>query len=302
MLKCHFLTVSLLLSLIAIATPGNCTEIIRARQRIPADAQSNDGFRAQVAAIIQAYRGGDTTTGRRLIEQFRLTNSKDWFSEHLEPQQSADLAIRYDRLYANFAESFEHTVEAVVANGSAELESDVENGRGETPTTVRRPGAKLSGIVSIKPADLFYCHFKITVQTRDTLQTRETTSWADTFVHQDGAFRFLGFGAWPFWVWQDGSEGGAPSGGSFSTPPVLIYRVNPAYPHEARSRKVEGVVVVRLLIDKEGLVKKADVVSGDPLLTEAALDAVRLWRYKPGTLGGTSSESEATVNINFSLH
>ena len=293
-LERHFLTVVVLLSVIAIATTGNCTEALWARQSVPADPQPNDEFRTQVAAIVQAYRGGDTTTGHKLIEQFRLPNPQDWFSEHLGSQQSADLAVRYDRLYANFAESFEHTIEAVVANRTAKLDTDIENGRGESPTNIR-PGAKLSGMVSLKPADVLYCHFKITV-------SRDTTSWADTFVYQDGAFRFLGFGAWPFWVWQDGSEGGAPKGGSFSTPPVLIYRVDPAYPHEARSKRVEGIVVVRLLIDKQGIVKKADVVSGDPLLTEAALHAARQWRYRPGTLGGTASESEATANINFSLH
>jgi len=295
MLERHFLTFVLLLSVIAIATTGTRTEALWAGQSIPADPQPNDEFRTQVASIIQAYRGGDTTTGRKLIEQFRLPNPQEWFSEYLGAQQSADLAIRYDRLYANFAESFEHTAEAVVANRSSELGTDIENDRGESPTNIRA-GTKLSGTVSLKPVDLFYCHFKITVQTRDT------TSWADTFVHQDGAFRFLGFGAWPFWVWQDGSEGGAPKGGSFSTPPVLIYRVDPAYPHEARSKKVEGVVVVRLLIDKQGIVKKADVLTGDPLLTEAALHAARQWRYKPATLGGAASESEATANINFSLH
>jgi len=287
----------LLLSVAAVVPTGDGTEVFRAGQTPPAP-QSNDEFRAQVSAIVQAYRAGDTTKGRQSIEQFRLPNPQAWFSEHLGPQQGADLAIRYDRLYANFAESFEHTVQAIVANHNADLDINVESGKGETPTIVRR-GAKLSGVVSVKPADLFYCHFKIIVQTKDHSYT---SSWAHTFVHQDGAFRFMGFGGWPFWAWQDGTEGADPKGGSFSTPPVLMSRVDPGYPHEARSKKVEGVVVVRLLIDKEGFVKRADVLSGDPLLTDAALHAVRQWRYKSATLGGEPSESEATANINFTLH
>jgi len=59
---------------------------------------------------------------------------------------------------------------------------------------------------------------------------------------------------------------------------------------------------VRLLIDKEGLVKKADVLTGDPLLTDAALHTVRQWRYKNATLGGEPSESESTANITLTLH
>jgi len=59
---------------------------------------------------------------------------------------------------------------------------------------------------------------------------------------------------------------------------------------------------VRVRVDKDGRVKKAEVLSGDPLLTQAALDAVRQWRYKPPAIGGaTLSEFDATATINFSL-
>lgn len=285
----------MLLCVTAILAIGNFSDALQATQTNPADPESGNEFGTQVAAIIQSYRKGDATTGRRLIEQFRLPHPQDWFAEHLSLEQSTDLTRRYDRLYENFAESLEHTVETIVANRGADLVVRVENSKGETPADVRRPGAKLSGMVSIKPATLLYCHFKITVKKSDS------TSWADTFVFQDGAFRFMGFGGWPFWVWQDGTEGSAPKGGSFSTPPILISRVNPAYPQEARSKKVEGVVVLHLFIDKQGNVTKATVLSGDPLLTQAALEAVSRWRYQPATLGAAPCESDATANIDFSL-
>lgn len=281
---------------ILVVAIGASSSVVCAEQGDRADAKSNDEFRRQVAAICQSYRAHNTTKGRELIEQFRLSNPEAWFSEHLGPDRGADLAKRYDRLYANFAESLEHTVEAVVANRGAELITSLDNGNGETPTGASRPGAKLSGVVPVNPAALFYANFKITVQRRDT------TSWANTFVLQDGVFRFVGFGGWPFWVWQDGTEGAAPKNGSFSTPPILISRIDPAYPPEAKSRKVEGVVVVHLLIDKEGRVKKAEVVRGEQLLVEAALDSARKSRFKPATLGGAACESDATININFALH
>ena len=151
-------------------------------------------------------------------------------------------------------------------------------------------------MVSVKQPNLFYGQFRIIVKKKDSV------SWADTFVHEDGAFRFLGFGAWPFWVWQDGAEGGAPKEGSFFQPAILIARVPPLYPLSAKARGIEGVVVIRVLIDKEGRVKRADVLNGDPLLTQAALDAVRQWRYKPSTLGGAPAEAEVTANVVFTLH
>ena len=296
MLGCRFFSAAVLVSMIAIPATAKSRAAFRAAEDTRADAQSNQEFRAQVAAIVQSYREGDTTKGRQLIEQFRLPNAQDWFSEHLSSEQSADFASRYDRLYANFAESFEHTVEAIVATHGAELGTNLEIGEGETPTGNLRPGAKLSGIVSTKPVSLFFCLFQITIK------KTPATSWGETYVHQDGAFRFLGFGGWPFWVWQNGTEGGASKAGHFGTPPILISRIDPVYPTAAKAKKIEGVVVLRTRIDKDGRVKKAEVLSGDPLLTQAALDAVRQWRYKPSTLNGVNVEVDGTANVNFSLH
>jgi hypothetical protein len=122
---------------------------------------SKDGFRSQLDTIVGYYRTGDTTTGRHLIdEQFRLPHSEQWFSEHLGQDQSAKLTERYDRLFANFAESLEKTIEAVVANQASDLVTEVEEGKGESPSDVRRPGAKLSGMVSVKQPSLFLLPFQ----------------------------------------------------------------------------------------------------------------------------------------------
>jgi TonB family protein len=294
--KWFFLSSVLMMTAAAGAQTAGIPQSSGMVQTAPLYSQSNVGFRSQLDEIVRCYRAGDTTTGHRLIDQFHLPHSEEWFSQYLGPQQSAKLAERYDRLFANFAESLEKTIEAVVANQSSDLVTDLEKGKGENPLDVRRPGAKLSGTVSVTQPNLFYGHFKINVK------KKESVSWADTFVHEDGTFRFLGFGAWPFWVWQDGSEGGAPKGGSFVQHPILISQVPPVYPVSARAHGIEGVVVIRVLIDKDGRVKTADVLSGDAILTQAALDAVRQWRYKPGTLGGAPAEVEVNVNVAFTLH
>jgi TonB family protein len=292
--KWFFLSAVLLLTAAACAQGAETPQSPSNLQTTAVYIQSKDGFRSQLEAIVQSYRAGDATTGRLLVDQFRLPHSEAWFSEHLGPEQGAKITERYDRLFANFAESFEKTIEAIVANRASNLVPDLEAGKGEKPSIVR-PGAKLSGMVAISEPHLFYCEFAITIK------TKESASWADTFTYEDGAFRFLGFGAWPFWAWEDGSEGRAPKGGNFSDPPALITQVSPVYPSSAKARRVEGAVVVRVLIDKEGRVKTADVVNGDPLLTQAALDAVRQWRYKPGTVGGVPREAEAIVNVVFKL-
>jgi protein TonB len=58
---------------------------------------------------------------------------------------------------------------------------------------------------------------------------------------------------------------------------------------------------LQAVIDKDGSVKKLTVVSGPNMLTKAAMDAVRQWRYKPFTLNGESVEADTQINVNFKL-
>jgi TonB family protein len=292
----YFLIISVLfLTGATVAQTAQTPQSSNTAQADPVYALSKEGFRLQFDAVVQCYRMGDSTAGRHLIDKIRLTNAEEWFADHLSPEQSTKLTERYNRLFANYAESLENTIKAVVEHDKTDLIPDLENGKGENPTP-GRPGAKMSGVISIKHPGLFYGHLKITIEKKDS------ASWADTYTHQDGAFRFLGFGAWPFWVWEDGTEGEKDSRGSFREPFTVIKQVQPDYPKDARLHRIEGVVLVDVLIDKEGRVKKAEVVQGDPLFAQSALDAVRQWRFKPHKKNGELIEFETTVALHFTLH
>ncbi len=81
----------------------------------------------------------------------------------------------------------------------------------------------------------------------------------------------------------------------------LLTRVEPVYPPEARSAHITGLVVVRIVIDKNGGVLNADYVSGPPMLVPAAIEAIKQWKYQPFLLNGETVEVETTVEINFIL-
>ena len=86
-------------------------------------------------------------------------------------------------------------------------------------------------------------------------------------------------------------------------PPKLIDKVNPVYPEEARKAKVEGVVILGARIDKEGNVSNVMVIkSKESLLNEAAMDAVRKWKYEPMVIEGKPVEAVFTVTISFKLN
>lgn len=81
----------------------------------------------------------------------------------------------------------------------------------------------------------------------------------------------------------------------------LIFKVNPVYPEMAVRARVSGAVVLAAIIDEEGSVTNLKVLSGHPLLTKAALEAVRQWKYRPTILNGEPVTVSAVVTIVFKI-
>lgn len=99
------------------------------------------------------------------------------------------------------------------------------------------------------------------------------------------------------------NDGNAPLrvGGDVKAP-VVINRVEPMYPEEARKARITGIVIVEATIDRNGVVKNATVLKPLPFgLDQAALDAVRQWTFKPGTLNGEPVDVFFNLTINFKL-
>lgn len=118
-----------------------------------------------------------------------------------------------------------------------------------------------------------------------------------------------------------GGQMGGVLGGIISSTPVAVPRVaptrvrvsqgviqgnaisqpKPLYPQMARMARVHGAVVLQASISKNGVIENLRVVSGHPMLTQAALDAVRQWRYRPYLLNGEPVEVETQITVNFNL-
>lgn len=82
---------------------------------------------------------------------------------------------------------------------------------------------------------------------------------------------------------------------------LLINPVPPQYPEDARAIRIQGTVVLKGLIGKDGKIKELTTVSGHPLLAPAALKAVKQWKYKPYLLNGQPVEVETQISITFQL-
>jgi TonB family protein len=81
----------------------------------------------------------------------------------------------------------------------------------------------------------------------------------------------------------------------------LIQKVQPLYPLQAKQDRVQGKVQFTVLIGKDGHVQNVDLVTGEPVLADAAKEAVQKWVYKPTLLNGQPVEVVTQVDVNFTL-
>lgn len=81
----------------------------------------------------------------------------------------------------------------------------------------------------------------------------------------------------------------------------LVSRIEPRYPPLAVQTKKEGTVLLHAIIDVDGRIAGLEVVSGPPMLVQAAFDAVRQWRYRPTYLNGQAVEVETSITVIFRL-
>jgi TonB family protein len=100
------------------------------------------------------------------------------------------------------------------------------------------------------------------------------------------------------------NENGSPAASdqtSIATNGYLLTRVVPKYPEQARLQRIQGPVVMKALVGKDGSVQDVRVIGGAAELVQAAVDAVRQWRFQPHLLKGNPVEFETQVTLRFSL-
>jgi len=82
---------------------------------------------------------------------------------------------------------------------------------------------------------------------------------------------------------------------------MALYQPKPVYPPLARIARIQGTVVLQAILSRNGTIEDLKVISGHPLLVQAALDAVRTWRYQPTLLNSEPVEVLTEIDVKFSL-
>jgi protein TonB len=103
-------------------------------------------------------------------------------------------------------------------------------------------------------------------------------------------------------VCQQSEEKKVYSVGAGVTAPRVLAKVDPEYTQEASAAKIQGTVLLSMIVGNDGVARDINVVKSlDPGLDEKAIAAVQQWKFQPGTRYGEAVDVKATIEVNFRL-
>jgi hypothetical protein len=182
-----------LICVLALGDSAVCAQVATSQappKEAPSYAESDAGFETQFRAIFHARCSGDTASEQSLPEQLKIPDSAGWFAQNFDPGEAANLTKRYERLFSDYRDSTEKTIESTCEAPGAEIAVNHANAPGEHLRIAR--GFQLSSTRPLTEVPLSRFSFAVRGQGQNT------GSWAETLVYQQGAFRFVGPGTLPF--------------------------------------------------------------------------------------------------------
>jgi len=266
---------------------------------------SPSGLEHLAKDILKAQRENDAARADALLNSLVLPNAQDWYARIFGTYAGNNAGAYYDRVAASLppslARSFLNSVQGEFSEISAKrFEHSCDDNASEEAygLLLRRR----------EPVPLYDLRFS------------NGTKFVRLFplVYVDGSFRFLLSPDFrpptpPASPEKDSPSSQKPSapGETHSTPRImvgaavqaarLINRVQPHYPETARHERVQGIVKIHAIIDKDGSVSHISDVHGICTLAESAVSAVRQWRYQPMLLNGSPVEVDTQIQVVFSL-
>jgi Gram-negative bacterial TonB protein C-terminal len=265
---------SIVAVLLVLSLPAQATSQEKSEGTI---SNSAKGFDGQYREFLDAYHSGDSRRVELSLAGFELP--PHWFNDTFGADQGQELAAQYVTQFKEF--EFSTALRLGRCGGSSAADSRT---RLQSSVEVNFP-AELTG--NLPPALRF-------------MITYGRCTWMDGYTYVDGRFRYYGRGISSFWdpVLVRAAD---PCGPNDGTQPNgrLIHRVEPVYPDEASQKHIKGVVLMVVIVAKDGSVKGVRNMKGNPLLVDAAREAVMQWRYTPFMNCGEPVEMGSAEQIKF---
>jgi TonB family protein len=234
-----------------------------------------DGLRQLLIELLRLAKTGDQAKLRTEIAEMEIPNFKDWFAHAFGQENGQQLGDKYEKSLKASELQFEMLW--------IEL-------------------AKQQGLISVNRFDP-QTAFGIPSGTLDAYRAdwKKTDNSAGPDNQSIGVFYLVG-GRFRL----DGSRHDVRVLSTNKTGPVtvgkLANRIPPVYPPLARQARIQGTVAVNVIVRKDGTVEVQNVGAGHPLLIQAAVDAVKQWRYEPTTVNGEPVDIQTKIYVFFALN
>jgi len=246
--------------------------------------ETPEGLKKLVQEVFDAEKAGDPARSEQLYASMAIPDHAAWFAKTFGEAEGARLEAKYNGL-EDATGSLKKRVEAAIQRGQLNIVARIFLKPEDIPMELQK--AFLVAMTSAMPL------YRAAVSSGPEDRTRVLLG---DFVYVDGGFRYVDLevmralsSAPPMRVRIGGNVLSA----------KLINRVDPKYPEEASKQGIQGTVRLHVVVGKDGSVQQMDVVSGDPLLAQAAMDAVKQWRYQPTLLNGEPVEVDTQVEVFF---
>lgn len=259
--------------------------------RAPLYPDTQDGLVHLVKDLLKAHKpGASPEEVKRLLQTLVLPDPDVWFSKVFGEGKYQPLVQAYKGNQASVLQQVDDAVVNSFRDGYKEIrakkyENSCDDSAGEFtfPLLMSR----------VSPVPLYELR----------MMGPNAFRRVSTFAYVDGAFRFVG----PLNIPDEFARSHEPNAipriqvnGEVQAAKTLK-KVAPQYPDVARSEHLEGVVRLHAIIEKDGSVQQVRVVRGYCSLAEAALPAVKQWRYTPTLLNGDPVEVDTTIDVIFAL-
>jgi TonB family protein len=264
---------------------------------------SAEGMKLEIASVFRTWWSGDKEKFAAQLDSFAIPDSKSWLKQSFGAEKGAALIPGYQKSL----DAFKSQIWWICGNwcNAPDLMLKVE--ASELPRPAEETGPEAEVPRPLIPLQVENFMFTLTMGQR--IAERSVFS----FVYLDGAFRIVG-GTYPFWsedlqrqrrptqvaVGAVGPDGRITANGAVQAA-KMTHHVAPEYPQTAKKMHMQGTVHLHAVIGKDGRVKDIRVIDGDFDLAQAAVRAVRQWRYAPTLLNGQPVEVDTTISVVFSL-
>jgi len=254
----------------------------------PAIPNSPTGLQSQLEEIVRMKNKKELKRREQLISELRIPDPDAWFASAFGDDDGGKLAATYKNSWEGFEDRFTNMMTDFAQQGRTNISVKEIS----LPAKPVAEGQNQPAATDAKPVTIFY--------SAAAAQGSES-GWPfpGVYTYVQGAFRLVNWQT--LYVLPYVKPTRMRIGGNVALA-KLVQKVNPVYPAEARKNKVSGSVVLHVVEGMDGHILQVEVVSGPPELIDAAIEAVRQWRYSPTLLNGDPVEVDTKVEIVFSLH